>query len=160
MNLLGAALYDPATAGTKSTASLIAMTALDTTNLRVTVTVPAHGFIRVKMMCAIEGATTFPQILLGVLVGASIKGRVSPQITINGTALATTRAVAEADFTITGLAAGSTVFDAAYGVEIVVASTNIKYGGPDNTTTDDAWGAFVFELWDPQPIPTAKAGAS
>ena len=41
-----------------------------------------------------------------------------------------------AEFVATGLAAGSTNFDAAYGVEVVVASTNIKYGGPNNTTTN------------------------
>lgn len=160
MNLLGAALYDPAGAVSKATSSLLAMTALDTTNLRLTVTVPAHGFIRVRMSCMLEGATTFPQILLGVLVGATVKGRVAPQVTINGTAVATTFAVASAEFTITGLTPGSTVFDAAYGVETVIASTNIKYGGPDNTTTNDAFGAFCFEIWDPQPIPTAAAGAS
>lgn len=43
MNLLGAVLYDPAAAVSKVTTSLLAMTALDTTNLRVAVTVPAHG---------------------------------------------------------------------------------------------------------------------
>lgn len=135
------------------------MTAFDTTNLRLTVTVPAHGFIRVKMSCAIEGAATFPQILLGVMVGAAVSGRISPQITINGTALSTTRAVAVAEFTIAGLTPGSTVFDAAYGVEFLVAATNIRYGGPNNTTASDAWGGFQFEIWDPRPLPTAAPGA-
>jgi hypothetical protein len=158
MNLLGAILYDPSSAGTKATSSNIAMTAIDTTNLRLTVTVPAHGYIRVKMSCAIEGGTTFPQILLGVMVGAAISGRIAPQMVINGTALATTRAVAVAEFTIAGLTPGSTVFDAAYGVEFLVASTNIKYGGPNNTTASDAWGGFSYEIWDPRPLTLALDG--
>lgn len=154
MNLLGAKLYDPSVAVSKATSALLAMTALDTTNLRLTVTVPAHGMIHFRMMCTLEGGTTFPQILLGVLVGASVKARVSPLGAPDGTALATTRCTQYAEFTVTGLAAGSTNFDAAYGVETIVASTNIKYGGPDNTTADDAWGGFVFEAWDPQPLQT------
>lgn len=160
MNLLSAKLYDPASAGTKATTANLAMTAVDTTNLRSTVTVPAHGLVYVRMMCAIEGATTFPQILLGVMVGASVKARITPIVTLNGTALATTRAMAEAEFAISGLTPGSTVFDAAYGVETAIASTNIKYGGPDDTTSDNAWGGFLFEIWDPQPLPTAAPGAA
>lgn len=158
MNLLGAILYDPAGSVTKACTSNIAMTAFDTTNLRLTVTVPAHGMIRVKMSCAIEGAATFPQILLGMLVGSTVTGRISPQITINGTALSTTRAVAVAEFTVTGLTPGSTVFDAAYGVEFLVASSNIRYGGPNNTTASDAWGGFQFEIWDPRPLTLALDG--
>jgi hypothetical protein len=154
MNLLGAKLYDPGSAVSKSTASLLAMTAFDTTNLRITCTVPAHGMVRFRIRCAITGATTTPSIMLGVLNGATVVGRVAPllqQVTNN---VATTIVVADAEFTATGLTPGSTNFDAAYGVEVVVASTNIKYGGPNNTTTNDAWGAFVFEVWDPQPQTT------
>ncbi len=157
MNLLGAALYDPAGAVSKSTASLLAMTAFDTSNLRITATVPASGIVRVKMRCVLLGATTFPQILLGVLVGASVKGRQAPEVTIDGTALATTYAACDAEFTITGLTPGSTAFDAAYAVQTVVASTNIKYGGPNDATGADAWGGFLFEIWDPQPLPVAIA---
>jgi hypothetical protein len=159
MNLLGAALYDPAVAVSKATSSLLAMTALDTTNLRLTVTVPAHGMLRVRMRCVVTGATTYPQILLGVMVGAAVKGRAAPALNSGG-ALATSLGGAEVDFTITGLAAGSTVFDAAYAVQVVVASTNIKYGGPDTNGGANAWGAFIFELWDPQPLPTVVAGGS
>jgi hypothetical protein len=160
MNLLGAALYDPGTAASKATSSLLAMTALDTTNLRLTVTVPAHGMIRVKIRCAIAGSATPPSILLGVLVGATVKGRVNPvltEATETGTTVAYT---ADADFVITGLSAGATSFDAAYAVQVISASTNIKYGGPNDTSGNDAWGAFVFQLWDPQPIPTAAPGTS
>jgi hypothetical protein len=151
VNLLGAKLYDPAVAVSKATSSLLAMTAVDTTNLRAAITVPAHGMIRVKLRCAIIGATTFPTILLGVLNGATVVGRVTP-IMFPGTANAATQAViAEADFVVTGLTPGAMNLDAAYGVEVIVAATNIKYGGPNNTTTTDAFGAFVFEVWDPQP---------
>lgn len=160
MNLLGAKLYDPVTAVDASTASLLAMTAFDITNLRLGVIVPAHGFVRVRIMCALEGATTFPSVLLGVLVGVVVKGRVSPMQVLGNTAVATARLGLLADFVISGLTPGATNFDAAYGVEVTVAATNIKYGGPDDTITDNAWGAFVFEIWDPQPIPTVAAGAS
>lgn len=160
MNLLGAILYDPSSAATKACTSNIAMTAFDTTNLRLTVTVPAHGYIRVKMSCAIEGAATYPQIVLGMLVSSTVVGRISPQITINGTALSTTRAVASAEYVVNGLTPGSTVFDAAYGVEFLVAASNIRYGGPNDTTASNAWGGFQFEIWDPRPLPTAVAGAA
>jgi len=151
VNLLAAKLYDPAVAVSKATSALLAMTALDTTNLRLAITVPAHGMVRFVLRCALEGATTFPQVLLGVLNGATVVARVTPLVTINGTALATTRLALWADVTVTGLTPGAMNVDAAYGVEILLAATNIKYGGPNNTTTDDAWGGFVFEAWDPQP---------
>lgn len=160
MNLLGAKLYDPAGAITKATSTLIAMTAFDTTNLRLTVTVPAHGFLRVKMMCPVTGATTFPSVLLGVLSGATIKGRISPLQVLGNTAVATARLGLLADFVIPGLAPGSITLDAAYAVQVVVASSTISYGGPDDASGADAWGAFSFEIWDPQPIPTAAPGAA
>lgn len=160
MNLLGAILYDPGTAVAKSTASLIAMTALDTTNLRLAITVPAHGYVLIRMHTVVHGATTFPSIMLGVLDGATVRGRVSPTLGLGNTAVATARVSCDAEFTMTGLTPGAMNLDAAYAVDIVVASTNLRYGGPNDTTTDNAWGAFVFEAWDPRPIPTAAAGAS
>src|SRR5439155_15758412 len=131
VNLLAAKLYDPAGAVSKATSALLAMTALDTTNLRLAVTVPAHGMVRFRLLCTLEGATTFPQILLGVLNGATVVGRVAPLGAPDGTALATTRCTQEVEFTATGLTPGAANFDAAYGVETVVAATNIKYGGPN-----------------------------
>jgi hypothetical protein len=160
MNLLGAKLYDPSVAVAKSTASLLAMTALDTTNLRLTVTVPAHGFLRIRMKGILTGATTFPTILLGVLNGASVVGRVAPVQSLGNTAVATADIAVEADFVVPGLTPGSITLDAAYAVQVVVASTNLKYGGPNDTTGNDAWGGFVFEIYDPQPIPTAAPGGS
>jgi hypothetical protein len=154
MNLLGSNLYDPSVAVSKATSALLAMTAVDTTNLRIALTVPAHGKVRFRLACTITGATTFPTILLGVINGATVVGRVSP-IVYQGTASgATTTATAVAEFVANGLTPGALNADAAYGVEALVALTNIKYGGPNNTTGADAWGAFVFEAWDPQPNPT------
>ncbi len=154
MNLLGAALYDPAAAVSKATSSLLAMTAFDTTNLRVTVTVPSHGRIRFRLVCTVTGATTVPTILLGVLNGATVVGRVAPVFEPATANAATQNFTCVADFTVTGLAAGSTSFDAAYAVQVVVASTNVKYGGPNNNSGANAWGAFTFEIWDPSPNPT------
>src|SRR5580765_1290375 len=121
MNLLGAKLYDPAAAVSKSTASLLAMTAFDTTNLRITVTVPAHGMVRFRLRCNVTGATTTPTLLLGIMNGATVVGRVVPTYE-NATANATTQSfVCDAEFTVTGLTPGSTSFDAAYAVQVVVA---------------------------------------
>lgn len=154
MNLLKAALYDPAAAVSKATSSLLAMTAFDTTNLRLAITVPAHGMVRFRLRCVITGATTCPTILLGVLNGATVVGRCTPAYE-NATANATTQGfLCDVEFTATGLTPGAMNVDAAYGVEVVVAATNIKYGGPNDTTGNNAWGGFVFEAWDPQPQTT------
>jgi len=155
VNLLGAKLYDPAVAVSKATSSLLALTAFDTTNLRLAITVPAHGFVRFRIRCVVTGATTVPVVMLGVLNGASVVARVIPHYAPCTANAATQDFNLDAEFTVPGLTPGAANFDAAYGVEVVVASTNIKYGGPNNTTTNDAWGAFVFEAWDPQPIATA-----
>lgn len=154
MNLLKAALYDPAVAVSKATTALLALTAFDTTNLRLAITVPAHGMVRFRLRCCVEGATTPPGILLGVLNGAAVVGRVTPLHTPVTAPAATNRFLFDAEFTATGLTPGAMNVDAAYGVELIVALTNIKYGGPNNVTTDDAWGGFVFEAWDPQPLQT------
>jgi hypothetical protein len=149
MGLLAGTLYDPAAAATKATTAALAMTAMDTTNLRLVFTVPANGRVLVRLAGgAIHGAATYPQILLGVLEGATVRGRVTPQVTINGTALATTMATPEALLIVTGLSAGASLtWDAAYGVETLVAATGLKYGGPNGTTANDAFGGFAFEIW-------------
>jgi ribosomal protein L18 len=152
VNLLAAKLYDPAVAVNKVTTAALAMTAIDTTNLRLAVTVPAHGMVRFRLMACLHGATTYPSILLGVMVGAAVKGRVAPVQALGNTAVATALVNVEADFIVTGLAPGATNFDAAYAVETLVAATGLKFGGPDNTTANDAFGGFVFEAWDPQPM--------
>lgn len=148
MACLGAVLYDPAVSVSKATTAALAMTALDTKNLRITFTVPASGRVLVRLRGTLHGATTIPQILLGVMNGASVVARVSP--TINGGNIAATSFMgAEAVFVVSGLTpSASLTWDAAYGVETLVASTGLKYGGPNNTTANDAFGAFQFEIWE------------
>lgn len=156
MTLLAGTLYDPAVAVSKATSSLLAMTAIDTTNLRLTFTTPAatydgsHAAVLVKLRGVIHGATTSPQILLGVLQSTTVIGRVTP---IGGwknpSLLATSQVTVEALFVVPLLTPSSSVtWDAAYGVDVVAASTGLKYGGPDNTTTNDAFGGFAFEVYD------------
>jgi hypothetical protein len=147
-NLLGSILYDPASAATKATTSLLAMTAMDTTNLRITFTAPASGKVLVRLRGVIHGATTFPQILLGVLDSTTVRARTCPIGGLKTTALATTRLVRDGQAIVTGLTPGNSyTWDAAYAVQVVVASTGIKYGGPNDTTTDNAFGGFLFEVW-------------
>jgi hypothetical protein len=158
MRLLKGIAYDPGTAVAKATSSLIAMTALDTTNLRAAVTIPASGVVLIRMRTCLQGANTFPQVMLGAMNGSTIIGRITPVANINGTALATTRVGLFGEFVCSGLTPGAMNIDAAYGVELLVAATNIQYGGPNDTTTNNAWGAFCFEVWDPDPI-SITAGA-
>jgi hypothetical protein len=148
MALLAHATYDPAAAVTKNTTALLAMTALDTTNLRVTFTVPANGSVLVRLKGLIHGSTGVPDVLLGILDGSTLRGRMSP-FGFRLQALVTERNTGEAVYTITGLTPGSSqTWDAAYGCEALQAGSGIKYGGPDNATTDDAFGAFSFEVWE------------
>jgi hypothetical protein len=146
--LLAAKAYDPATAVTKATSALLAMTALDTVNLRNTFTVPANGIVHVRLRGVVHGAATFPQILLGVLEGATVRGRMAPAGEVQGNLAATTLMAIEALLPVTGLTPGASLtWDAAYSVETIVAATGIKYGGPNNATANDAFGAFVFECY-------------
>lgn len=149
MTVLGAIAYDPAAAVSKATVAALAMTAIDTTNLRLTVTVPASGRLWVELQGTLHGATTFPQILLGALDGSTVRARVSAAGLLQGTAAATSMLTVVAFAPITGLTPGASItLDAAYGVETLVASTGLKYGGPNNTTANDAFGAFVFAIHD------------
>jgi hypothetical protein len=156
MNLLTGKLYDPAVAVTLATTSATAMTAMDTTNLRLTGTVPASGMIYWKISGgALHGATTFPQILVGVMSGASVLARKAPEVDVTNLA-ATSLASVRAEGLITGLTPGAAfTYDAAFCVETVVAATGWKYGGPNTNTANNAFGGVSFELWDPQPIYTS-----
>jgi hypothetical protein len=156
MRLIAAANYDPVGgAVSKVTTSLLAMTALDTTNLRLAVTVPSHGMVTVKMSCIHHGSTTVAQVLLGVLEGATLRGRMHGNINILQTAIATSMIRMDVSYTLTGLTPGAVNWDAAYGVEIVSSAGGaIKYGGPNDTTTNNGFGGFNFEVWDPSPYPT------
>jgi hypothetical protein len=147
MACLGAINYDPATAVNKATTALLALTALDTTNLRIAFTVPASGRVLVRLQGVLHGASTFPQIMLGVLEGSTVRMRKAP-MTGGGNLAATTLLSVEAVAVISGLTpSASLTWDAAYGVETIVASTGLKYGGPNNATANDAWGGFSFEVW-------------
>ena len=146
MACLGGLAYDPSVAVTKNTTASLAMTAVDTTNLRISFTAPASGRVLVRLMCTVHGATTFPSILLGVMEGANVIRRVAPIGGLKTTAVATAMVTQEASFVVEGLS-GAKVWDAAYGVETLVASTGIKYGGPNDTTANNAFGAFIFEVW-------------
>jgi hypothetical protein len=148
MACLGAILYDPAVAVTKGTGAS-AMAAFDTTNARITFTVPASGRVLVRICCVVHGATTFSHILLGVLEGSTVKGRVVPIGGLKSTAVATAMVTQEATFVVPGLTpSASLTWDAAWGIETFVTSSLIKYGGPNDTTANNAFGALVFEVWE------------
>ena len=151
-NLLAGKAYDPSTAGSAATTSTLAMTAIDTTNLRHTITAPASGNVFVRMHCVLAGASPTASIILGVLEGATVRLRTPAQGGNNSyspnSGAADSHFVFEGTGLITGLTPGNSyTFDMAYGVEVTTAATGIKYGGPDNTTDTDAWGAICFELW-------------
>lgn len=147
MACLGAVLYDPATQQSKATSAALAMTAFDTTNARITFTAPSNGIVLCRVRCAQTGAATEPSILFGVLDGSTVRGRSAPMSgRQNGT---TMRRGREAVFLVNGLTGGNSyTFDAAYGVELAVASSVLVYGGPNNSTAGDAAGALAFEVWE------------
>lgn len=146
--LLGSALYDPSTAVTKSTSTALAMTALDTTNLRITFTAPSSGNVMVRLKGVLHGTTTWPQILLGVLDGATVRARTAPIGGLKNTAVATAMLAVEGQAIVTGLTASTSyTWDAAYGVETLNASSGLKYGGPNDAVGNDAFGAFQYEIW-------------
>ena len=147
MSCLASALYDPAVAVSKATTTAIAMTVLDIVNLRLTFTVPSTGKVLVRLAGTLHGATTFPQCLFGVMNGATIIARVPPVLG-GGNNAATTLMRAEATFVVGGLTPDAVLtWDAAYGVETVVAATGLKYGGPNTATANNAFGAYQFEIW-------------
>ncbi|KPF47058.1 hypothetical protein [Rhizobium sp. AAP43] len=149
MACLANIVYDPTTAVTWATTANLAMTAMSTTNLRNSFTVPANGKVMVRLVCTIHGAVTMPSILLGVLQGSTIIGRVSPIGGLKNTAVATAMVTQEATFVVSGLTPGASLtWDMAYGVETLVASTAIKAGGPNDTTSNNAFGAAIFEIWE------------
>lgn len=148
MACLGAINYDPATAVTKGTAAS-AMAAFDTTNARITFTVPASGRVLVRVKCQVHGATTFSSYLLGVMDGATVVFRSAPMSGLANTAVATAIVGLEVTGVISGLTPSATeVWDAAWGCETFVANSLLKYGGPDNATANNGFGALTFEVWE------------
>jgi hypothetical protein len=144
---LGSVLYDPTTLATGATTAALAMTAFDTTNARITFTAPSNGTVLVKIRVAEKGAATNPSTLLGVLDGATVRGRLAP---LMGRQFGTnTLSQHESVALVTGLTAGqSYTWDAAYGVEFAVAATQFGWGGPNDTTASNAYGALNFEVWE------------
>lgn len=146
MSLIASATYDPATAASVSTASLRAMTAMDTTNLRLTFTAPANGQVLVRIRVVQFGNGTAAAVLLGVLEGSTVIARQAPAAPAHSSSV-TARATLDAIFPVTGISAGSHTWDAAYAVQVVATSGVLEWGGPNNATTNDAWGAVQFEIW-------------
>jgi hypothetical protein len=152
MKLLAGTFYDPAVAVTKATSSLLAMTAIDTTNLRLTFTAPSNGSVLVRMRVSSQGATAAAQILLGMLDHGNsdaVKARQVPISGGRGNAGGGSQVTRSISIVVTGLTPGTSyTYDAAYGVETVVASTLLKYGGPDDTSNATAAGGIAYEIWD------------
>jgi hypothetical protein len=124
------------------------MNAFDTTNLRLSFTARSN-LVLVRMRTNLSGATTMPQVLLGVLDGSTVKGRQVPLGALPGTALATTNIPLVAEFVVTTTSGTAYNWDAAGSVQTPIAATNIHYGGPNNTGSNNAWGGFAFEIWNP-----------
>ncbi len=162
--LLAWAHYDPGTAAVStSLGALLAITAIDTTNLRLTFTAPSSGRVMVRIRGVVSGTTTATMnYVWSVLDGATLRGRqrgVGGRNQI-GSAAATDQCVTEASFLVTGLTGGTSyTWDAAYGVDTVLTNGVIKMGGPDDTTTDNAWGGFSFDVWNVDSLP-AMIGSS
>lgn len=155
MALLAGVAYDPATAASVSTTSLLAMTAIDTTNLRLTFTAPSNGKVMVYMRGSVSGVTTapYPALHFGVLDGSTIQGRLLAEgKTVNPNAQAAgIQASYVAVFPVVNLTpTQSYTWDAAYGVEALAGAgtTILGWGGPNNTSADDAFGAFDFQIWE------------
>jgi hypothetical protein len=98
-----------------------------------------------------SGTTTSPlQVFLGVLDGSTVKGRAAPAggNSNSGTVAASDHQVVESLFVVSGLTASTAyTWDAAYAVETSQTSSNLQYGGPNDTTTNNAWGGFAYEIW-------------
>ncbi len=135
------------------------MTALDTTNLRLTFTAPSRGVVLVRIRGVGSGGTTNVSFLWGVLDGATIRGRARGLGGFNSIAtnfVATDQYVTEAQFLVSGLTGGTSyTWDAAYGVEAALTSGVLKYGGPDNSSQDDAWGGISYDIWNVDDLPRA-----
>lgn len=147
MSLLGAVAYDPAVETEASTSGRAVMTAFDTTNLRITFTVPASGTVRVRITCTGHGAASYAQNLLGVVQGSTVMGRVAQSGRPSGQAAATTMQGLSADFIVKGLTPGASLtWDAAWSTKVVFGFSALKRGGPNDTTVDNAFGAVVFMI--------------
>jgi hypothetical protein len=149
-NLLGAINRDPGTAETVQTTTASVMAAISTTNFRLTVTAPTSGRIACRIRGCWTGNTSLASFHLGVMEGSTIWGRQAAWANAGnvGAPAATDLYPVEAFLTMGGFTGGNSyVLDAAWAVETVQTSSNLKWGGPDNATTNDAWGGLTYELW-------------
>ena len=149
MQLIDSVLYDPGTAASHSAATQIAMTAFDTTNLRLSFTVPHHGIVRVVLDTIFLGGASSPMILLGVLESTTVVARKAANTMFTNNTAHYGRL--QADFIVSGLTPGPAVWDAAYSVQVAVTSAIIKYGGANDAGANTGLGGFSFEVWDPKP---------
>lgn len=152
---LGSIAYDPGSNVLKSVTSAIGLTAFDTTNARLTFNAPASGKVQWRIAVGLKAiARTHDAVLLGVLEGSTVRGRMLASVTpvAGGQAVANDvdqRHLMDVTAIISGLTPGqSYTFDAAYSVPgDTFDSGNIEYGGPD-TPAVGANGALVFEIWE------------
>lgn len=143
--LLAGKFYDPATQASVSTSALQAMTAIDTTNLRLTFTAPASGKVVVCIGCYCTGTTQFGRYLFGILDGATVRLRLGFSNYSEGGDFPDRHIDLEG--LITGLTPGNSyTFDAALGVEDVSGLIPI-YGGP-NDDIGGSYGGFRYEIWE------------
>lgn len=151
MALLNSVNYDPtgAAAQTRATATALAMTVVDATNIALPFLVPPNGNVLVRIQCAVHGGTAtpfIPGILLGVMQGTTVVARQAA--TPSGPALAAGLSTAQSLFVVRGLTAGASLtWAAAYGVDVAATGSAIKFGGPNDASATTGFGAFVFELW-------------
>lgn len=149
MSLLAAKNYDPAALVSKSMTTNSVMTALDTTNLRVTFDGPASGnvLVRLKSGLLVTGYP-MPGFFFGVLDGATVRVRGVPMGTVATYAAGATYQGVELVATVTGLTPGASyTWDAAYAVDLPNSNATLRYGGPSDTFSQNAGGAFTFEVW-------------
>jgi hypothetical protein len=100
-----------------------------------------------RIAAQFHGSTTLPAIMLGILDGSTVKARVNPLAAMPTSSLATGCGAFDASGVISVTPGTNYTWDAAYGVETVSDVGGIKYGGPNNATTNDAFGGFAFEIW-------------
>lgn len=148
MSLLGAVYYNPTTRVGVQPLAVTGLTAIDTSNLRISFTAPATGRVMVRMQAAIVRADTgyAPNQFVGVLRGSTNLGVTLPFVSgdqfLSGSTLLRTWTAA---MPVTGLTAGSAqTWDAAIQCTVANGSGGIFYGGGN---TASQVGGFAFEIY-------------
>jgi hypothetical protein len=126
-----------------------------TSEMRVQFTVPANGAVLVRIKVPYKGNAASPMIHLGVLQGSTVMGRMAAYAGRAGGS--TALRPYEVEFIVPGLTAGAFLtWDAAYGVDLVQTTANLGWGGPNDTTASNAYGAALFEVWETPGLIDAK----